>query len=162
MPKKAAKGKRRALSQRKRLGALLMSVGLKQSEVAKVVGVLPQQVSRWKKDEAFNDYLAEKMAEVESKIAGARDILLEVAPLAALRLLGLLDSEDEAILLRASGDILDRVGIAKTRKLEAEIGARVSIWDKIAEAMEREKSVSEGFWEGVAEAKKEEGSGSEG
>lgn len=138
MPKKVTKSNKAQLSHRQRLAALLISVGLKQSEAARIVGVRREQITRWKKDEAFREYLDKKMAEVEKRVEGARDILVEAAPLAALKLMGLLDSEDEAVLLRASGQILDRVGIAKTTEIQAEV-TTPTIWDKLLEALREDK-----------------------
>jgi len=116
--------------------ALLISLGLKQSEAARMVGVRPAQVTRWKKNEAFAAFLAQKLEEVESKVEGTRKILIEGAPMAALKIMDLLDSEDESIQIRASSDILDRVGVSKTARLEAEVSGMITLRDLIAKAKE--------------------------
>lgn len=122
----ASKGnKRQELSHRQRLAALLISAGLNQAEAARMVGILPQQITRWKKDEVFREYLEKKIAEVEQRVEQARDILIEAAPLAALKMLGLLESEDETVLRQVAGDILDRVGVSKTTKIEGEVGVQL-------------------------------------
>lgn len=142
MPKKTTKRKKTQVSQRQRLAALLMSVGMKQTEAAKIVGIRPEQITRWKKDEAFREYLDEKIAEVERRAETARDILVEAAPLAALKMMGLLESEDEQVLLRASGQILDRVGISKTTEIQGE-AKRPTIWDRLMEAIRESKEEDE-------------------
>lgn len=143
MPKKARKDNKTQVSHKQRLAALLISVGAKQCEAARIVGVRPEQITRWKKNQAFRDYLDKKVEDVERRVEGARDILIEAAPLGALKLMELLQSEDEAILLRASGQILDRVGIARTTEILGEV-KRPSIWDAIMEAIRQKKEEDEG------------------
>lgn len=133
----ATKGKKKQLSQRKRLAVILMTVGVKQKKVAEIVGVLPQQISRWKRDEAFGEYLEEKVAELEGEVEAARDLLIQSASLAALKMLVLLDCGDEQVMLRAASQILDRVGLARTTELQIEQKGG-TMWDLIQGLMEKE------------------------
>lgn len=104
--------------QRQRLAALLISSGVSQTKTAEILGVAKTTITRWKKQKVFKELLAQRMAEVEGEIEKARDILVEGAVLAALKELDSLDSEDEAIALRAADAILDRVGIPRAKNVD--------------------------------------------
>lgn len=122
------------LTYRQRIVARLIAAGLKQCDAARMMSILPAQVTRWKRNEAFAAFLAEKQEEFEGKVEGARGILVEGALMAALKVTDLLDSEDEGIQIRASSDILDRVGISKTARLEAEVSGKLTLVDLVNKA----------------------------
>jgi transcriptional regulator with XRE-family HTH domain len=151
------------LSQKQRLAVLLMASGTTQKEAADLVGVDKQTISRWKKLAAFKNHLDKKAAEVEAEVEQARDVLIEGAFLAALRMLYSLDSGDEAVALRAAGGILDRVGISKIQKLEhtGSEGGPIEI-DHVDEARNKLLAAIEKEMEGPdASTETEAGSGSE-
>jgi len=133
-PDMVTKGNKAQLSYRQRVVVLLIAAGLKQCDAARMMGVRPPQVTRWKKIPAFAAFLAEKLEEGDNKVEGVRKILLEGAPMAALKIMDLLDSKDEGIQIRASSDILDRVGVSKTARLEAEVSGVITLRDLVAKA----------------------------
>lgn len=137
-PAVVAKGNKTQLSYRQRVVVLLIAAGLKQCDAARMMGVRPAQVTRWKRLPAFAAFLAEKLEEAENKVEGVRKILLEGAPMAALKIMDLLDSEDEGIQIRASGDLLDRVGVSKTARLEAEVSGVLTLRDLVTKASQRD------------------------
>lgn len=95
-----------------------MAAGTKQKDVAALIGIRPEQISRWKKQAEFRKSLDQKLAEIEDEIDRAREVLVEGAILAALRMIQGLGSHDDAVAIRAAGGILDRVGISKIQRLE--------------------------------------------
>lgn len=133
-PEVVAEGNKTQLTYRQRIVARLIAAGLKQCDAARMMGVLPAQVTRWKRKPAFAAFLAEMLEEAESKVEGVRKILLEGAPMAAVKIMDLLDSEDEGIQIRASGDLLDRVGVSKTARLEAEVSGVLTLRDLVTKA----------------------------
>lgn len=108
------------LTQRKRLTALLLArdVKINKTEIAKLVGVSRNTLYEWLKEDAFRE-LVEK--ESKSELDDVRAILDKGAFLAALKELELLGCGEKVVEARVAGDILDRTGYAKVKRMEADI-----------------------------------------
>ena len=93
-----------------------MYQGLSNVEVAKVVNVTPSTLSLWlNHNELFIRTLEEKTAQVERE---RRRRYKGAAQRAVNKLVGLLDSENDKIVLAACKDILDRAGDKPSDKVD--------------------------------------------
>lgn len=102
---------------------------------------LPQACSRtiyhtkWKHDEVFAGVLAEVSAIAERwqdtrslrALQSAAERMALASPVAAAKLIGLMNADDAAIVLRAATAILDRAGIETAQKQSTETHASVDV-----------------------------------
>ena len=87
--------------------ATLEAGGTGTAEIAAAVGVHRATVFRWRKDAGYRGLVASIASDAQRV---ARRALEAQAHTAAERLVGLLDSDDERVKLRAALAILDRTG----------------------------------------------------
>lgn len=138
------------LAQRKQLAALLLGrdVGMRKKEVAALVGVVPQTISRWLTEITFREMIEE---ESKNNLDDVRAVLDSAAFFAALKSLELLGCGQKHVEARVAADILDRTGYAKTKFLEADItvtqanplkGASIEQIAEFAEAIARLETYS--------------------
>lgn len=122
--------------------------GVNQEEIAKTVGMsrkmawhvrksplYQQEITKLRKqmmDRATKEVMESKEAEV---------IIQRSAPLAACKMVSLINAESEGVQLKASADILDRAGFA--RKV-SEMAPSVEIEEKFIERIERVMGDGEG------------------
>lgn len=116
--------------------ALLISQGMTQAAAARMMGIHPGMVTKWKKNKLFADFLAMAKEEVVDAVELARNLLIEGAPLAALKIRELVNGEEETVQLRAAGDVLDRAGVSKTQRVKAEVSGEITLMDLITKARE--------------------------
>ncbi|MHA1962062.1 MAG: hypothetical protein ACW99U_17795 [Candidatus Thorarchaeota archaeon] len=113
----------------------LMLAGLKNVEIAEVVGMTPQAIGIISRSPLFKAELNRRLKdrngdaveeEVTSIVEKTRTILENSAEEAANTQVDLLGSEDHSVRLRASGSILDRV-LGKAEGQETSIGTQVNV-----------------------------------
>ena len=80
-----------------------------QKEIAKIIDVSPETISRWKSDTEFIDEYKNIMKHAFSHIA----------PKARKKMIKLMDAESEQVQFNAAKDILDRAGFKPTEKVES-------------------------------------------
>lgn len=85
--------------------------GLSDQEIAIATNLSADQVQRVRAHEAYSRMQQEVVTSViEQDSASVRDLLAKHAHDAAHKVIGLMNSEDDVVSLRASTDILDRAG----------------------------------------------------
>jgi len=128
------------LTQRKQLAALLLSrdVKLKKKEVAALVGVVPETISRWLQEQAFQNLIER---EAQKELDDVRSLLNKADFFAALKEMELLACGNENVEARVAADILDRTGYAKPKEIDLKVmqvnpleGATIDQIYEIAEA----------------------------
>jgi len=99
-------------------------------EAARKARVGKSTVSRWKQNPVFADALERTR---EANLAASRERLVDGLAKAIEAILGLLDSHDANVRLKAALAVLDRAGLGP------EVGVGFSISPQLAELLERAK-----------------------
>lgn len=92
--------------------------GVSDVEIGKELGVDRATVWRWRQLDAWRSAWSAVRSWRQN---AARAVLEAGAEAAAKRVVKLVDSDDEAIALRASSDVLDRIGVGRTTHQEVEV-----------------------------------------
>ena len=109
---------------------LMVTTEKKQKEIAKEIGVNEATISRWKKQEDFN----------QAKKDYEREYLSSLSAKALRTLAELLDSNTDYVRLAAAKDILDRTGYKPTESIEM-IRPIEETAESLAKLIEKQKAV---------------------
>jgi len=91
---------------------------MRKKEVAALIGVHPNTISRWLRQEAFRVLVREEQA---SELDDVRSLLDKAAFFAALKEMELLGCGNENVEARVAADILDRTGYAKAKEIDLKL-----------------------------------------
>jgi len=118
-----------SLTKKQLEAAKLIAEGqLTQREIAKQLNIAELTISRWKKQEAFQQAIEDFTAEIKKDIERK---LMSMAPEALRQLQRLLNARSELVRLQAIKDILDRLDIKPASKQDISLKADMEIVVKL-------------------------------